>query len=136
MVKITVSYEGRLRAESRHEPSGATLRTVAPRDNLGDGSSFSPTDLLATSLVTCMLTTMGIVAQRNDIAFPSARGEVVKEMTQEGPRRVERLRVELMLPAVPEEHRPRLEAAAMGCPVKRSLHPEVETPTTFHWAEV
>ncbi|HEY0152537.1 MAG TPA: OsmC family protein, partial [Longimicrobium sp.] len=70
-VEITGSYAGNLKTELRHTPSGALLQTAAPRDNMGDGSSFSPTDLLAASLGSCMVTTMAIVAQREGIPFAS-----------------------------------------------------------------
>lgn len=138
MVEILVSYEGGLRSVSTHGPSGALLPTDAPKDNLGQGQAFSPTDLTATSLVTCMLTTMGIVAQKNSLPvdLAGAKGRVRKHMTAEPPRRIAKLEVDLDLPnPVSSADRAALEKAALNCPVALSLHPEVEKAVTFHWAE-
>ena len=135
MVEMTFTYEGELGTTVKHGPSGTELRTDAPVDNMGRGLSFSPTDLLATSLGTCALTTMAIVAQRHNIALDAASGKVVKVMTLEGPRRVAGLTVTLRLPAsVSEADRPRLEAAAHKCPVAASLHPDVRVEITFDWS--
>lgn len=134
MVQIDVVYEGKLHTRAIHEPSGSTLVTDAPRDNTGLGEAFSPTDLLATSLVTCMLTTMGIVAQREQIDITGATGRVIKEMTSTPPRRVARLTVTLHLPRkLNEEQTQKLTNAAHACPVKKSLHPDVEVVTQIHW---
>ncbi|GIW76414.1 MAG: hypothetical protein KatS3mg104_1477 [Phycisphaerae bacterium] len=134
MVQIDVVYQGKLHTRATHEPSGSTLVTDAPRDNMGLGEAFSPTDLLATSLVTCMLTTMGIVAQREQIDITGATGRVIKEMTSTPPRRVARLTVTLHLPQkLDEEQTQKLTNAAHACPVKKSLHPDVEVITQIHW---
>jgi uncharacterized OsmC-like protein len=130
-VEITGSYTGALRMQLEHGPSGATLQTAAPRDNLGDGSSFSPTDLLAASLGSCMVTTMAVVAQREGIPFTAAEFVVVKHMRAD-PRRVDSLPVRIRMPAgLDAAQRQRLEHAAEHCPVKRSLHPEVRTEVEF-----
>lgn len=135
MVTIDMKYEGQLGTSATHGPSGTTLRTDAPVDNAGRGLSFSPTDLLATALGTCAMTTMAIVAARHNIAFDAATGLVEKHMTTDGPRRIERVVVNLKLPAaVTEADRPRLEAAGHGCPVIRSLHPDVKVDLTFDWS--
>jgi putative redox protein len=133
-VRIDVEYLGNLKTRAVHGPSGSALETVPPVDNQGDGSRFSPTDLAATSLGTCVLTTMGVVARRREIDMSGARVVVEKEMTMTGPRRIARLPVIVtMPPGIATEHRGALEAAGRGCPVHRSLHPDVDAPITFVW---
>lgn len=136
MVKMTADYTGGLRCEAVHGPSGNRIQTDAPVDNHGRGEAFSPTDLLGTSLLTCMMTTMDIVARRSGLDLAGMRGEVTKEMTSTPPRRVARLTVQIWLP-LPRSADPEgvLEKAALGCPVHLSLHPDVERPVTFHWKE-
>jgi len=130
-VEISGTYAGELKMELRHGPSGATLRTAAPRDNQGDGSSFSPTDLLAASLGSCMVTTMAIVARRESIPFESATFVLEKHMRSD-PRRVDAVPVTIRLPAaLTPEQRARLEEAALTCPVARSLLPEVRKDVEF-----
>ena len=133
MVRVETSYAGGLRTVSRHGPSGAELVTDAPRDNEGQGESFSPTDLVATALSTCMLTIMGIVARRHGWPLEGATASVEKQMQAE-PRRIARLRVVFELPAALDDAaRKKLEAAALTCPVHRSLHPAVEIPAEFRY---
>lgn len=130
-VEITGTYGGNLKMELGHGPSGASLHTAAPRDNLGDGSSFSPTDLLAASLGSCMVTTMAIVAQRESIPFDTAEFVAVKHMRSD-PRRVDAVPVRIRMPAgLTPEQRARLERAAHECPVSRSLHPEIRQDVEF-----
>ena len=125
MVEMTVVYEGGLHTRARHGPSGAGLETDAPVDNQGRGEAFSPTDLLATSLASCMLTTMAIVGDREGWSLEGARARVEKHMELEPRRRVGRIVVELTLPrGLPDSAHARLEEAARGCPVAESLHPE------------
>ena len=134
MVEIEVRYLGDLRCESTHLPSGTKLVTDAPVDNHGRGESFSPTDLVATALATCMITTMGIVAQRHNYSLEGARVRVTKEMVSQPARRIGTLTVHLHLPsALAPDARQRLEAAARACPVHKSLHADVETPLMFHY---
>lgn len=134
MVKITGHYQGQLRTSAVHESSGSTLVTDAPVDNHGKGEAFSPTDLLATSLATCILTTMGIVAERNGIDFSTATFEIIKEMTTTPPRRVAKLTARFTLPAsLSAESRTRLEQVAKTCPVHHSLHPDVVTDIRFEY---
>ncbi len=131
-VEISGRYTGGLKMELRHGPSGQPLTTSAPRDNLGDGSSYSPTDLLAASLGSCMVTTMAIVAQRENIPFERAEFVLEKHMTAAPPRRVDAVPVTIRLPAsLTPEQRETLEAAARGCPVHRSLAPEIQRDITF-----
>ncbi len=136
MVEINVTYEGDLRCRSVHGPSGTELVTDAPVDNMGKGESFSPTDLVATALATCIATTMGIVARRKGLELPEMKVHVEKHMTAEGPRRIARLPVKIWIP-LPADHADRqlLENAANGCPVHRSLEQAVEMPIDFFWGE-
>jgi putative redox protein len=136
MVEIQVVYEGQLHCQATHGPSKATLVTDAPTDNMGKGESFSPTDLVATALASCILTVLGIVAQRHELNLSGTTAKVTKEMVAEPVRRIGRLSVDIRVPrALAEEDRRRLEHAASICPVKRSLHPDIDIPITFHWGE-
>ena len=134
MVEIQVLYEGDLHTRCSHGPSGRTLETDAPKDNEGRGESFTPTDLLATALGSCMLTVMGILARRKGWKLDGARARVEKHMVAAPVRRIGKLVVELDLPAVPEDARAPLERAAHTCPVHKSLHPDVEVDLRFRWA--
>lgn len=132
MVVITGSYQGDLRCEAVHGPSGTTLVTDAPVDNMGRGEMFSPTDLVATALGTCIVTTMAIMATRRGIDLSSATFSVEKHMALDPVRRIGRLPVTIrMSAAISEENRAVLERAAHTCPVHKSLHPDVEAPISF-----
>jgi putative redox protein len=134
MVEINVTYNGQLRTTATHGPSGNSLITDAPKDNMGKGEAFSPTDLVATALATCILTTMGIVAQRNNIDMTGAIAQVTKEMVTSPIRRIGRLAVTIRMPKkLSDEDQKRLENAGHTCPVHKSLHPDVEAPITFTW---
>jgi len=136
MVDIYATYTGELRCTALHGPSGSTLVTDAPVDNMGKGQAFSPTDLVGTALGTCLLTTMGIVAQRSGYPFEEAKVHVVKEMTSSPPRRIAKLTVHIEMPAgLSTEARGKLEHAAYACPVHRSLHPDVEAPIDFTYPD-
>lgn len=127
MVTITGEYQGGLHCAAKHGPSGMELVTDAPKDNQGKGEAFSPTDLLATALATCICTIMAMAARTRGVELAGMRYTVTKEMTAQPPRRVARLHVKLTLPeaarAVPIEI---LERAAKTCPVHLSLAPEIE----------
>jgi putative redox protein len=134
MVSIQMEYQGELHCSAVHGPSETVLNTDAPKDNQGRGESFSPTDLVATALGTCMLTTMGILARTLEIDIAGATATVEKEMTSAPPRRIQRLTVKIHMPhRVSEENRLKLERAAHTCPVEKSLHPDVELPISFTW---
>jgi putative redox protein len=134
MVPISVRYEGDLRSTAVHGPSSQTLITDAPVDNHGRGESFSPTDLVATALATCMATVIGIKAQQKGLDVTGMTVTVEKHMSQDSPRRIERLPLIITLP-LPADHPDRrlLEATALGCPVHHSVHPEIDKPVTFVW---
>ena len=134
MVSIQMEYQGDLHCSAVHGPSETVLSTDAPKDNQGRGESFSPTDLVATALGTCILTTMGILARTLQIDMSAATATVDKEMTSTAPRKIERLTVKIQMPAgISEENRVKLERAAHACPVHKSLHPDVELPISFTW---
>jgi len=132
MVEIEVKYSGDLHALSRHGPSGAELETDAPKDNEGRGASFSPTDLVATALATCVLTTMGIVARRHGWRIEGAKARVEKHMISTPRRRIGRLPLRIeMPPGLPKDARDVLEHTARTCPVHESLPPDLDRPMTF-----
>jgi len=133
MVTITAQYEGDLCCTATHGPSSAKLSTDAPKDNEGLGRFFSPTDLMATALGTCVLTTMAIVARRHGLELKGATVKVEKNMNAT-PRRIGRLPVELTVPGTfTAEQKKLLEAAAHSCPVHKSLHPDIDAPVTIRW---
>ncbi len=136
MVEIKLSYEGDLHCNATHIPSGNTLVTDAPRDNNGRGQAFSPTDLLATALGSCMATVIGILAKRREIAVEGMAVTVRKFMSDDLPRRVKRLELDLEMP-LPGSHPDRklLESAARGCPVHHSIHPDIEVAMNWNWRE-
>jgi uncharacterized OsmC-like protein len=133
MVQISIDYTGQLHCGAKHGPSGTILATDAPTDNQGKGESFSPTDLVATALGTCIATTMGIVAEKHGIDLRGMTVDVNKEMAND-PRRIGRLTTEVHIPLPPDHpQRELLEQTGLGCPVHRSLPPEMERPTKFFW---
>lgn len=132
-VEIDLVYEGELHCVATHGPSKRTLETDAPVDNHGRGESFSPTDLVATALGACVMTVMGIVAQRNQLDLAGTQVHVTKEMIQQPVRRIGRLVVTVTIPVekgalLSATDRTKLEAAAHHCPVHQSLHPDIEAP--------
>ncbi len=134
MVAIELQYQGDLHCEAVHSPSGTVLGTDAPTDNQGRCESFSPTDLVATALGSCMLTVMGIMARSLHLDIAGATATVQKEMTAGPSRKIQQLAVKIHVPhAVSEDDRLRLEHAAHSCPVHKSLHPDVQMPIVFSW---
>ena len=117
-----------------HGPSGNDLGTDAPVDNNGRGETFSPTDLVATALGTCMATVIGIVAQRKELELEGMTVKVEKHMSTDMPRRIVKLPVEINMPLDAEhKHRNLIENAALTCPVHQSVHPDIEIPITWNW---
>lgn len=134
-VSISGRYLGGLKVELEHEPSGAKIRTAAPVDNNGDGSSFSPTDLCAASLGACMVTVMGIVAERDGIDFSTVRFRLEKHMAAD-PRRIGRIPLHIDMPAgLSAEVRAKLERTARHCPVHHSLHPDLAVELSFAYPD-
>lgn len=134
-VRITGEYAGDLKMRIRHEPSGAGLTTAAPLDNRGDGSSFSPTDLAAAALGSCVVTVMAIAARDHDIPFDRARFRIDKHMASD-PRRISALPLVVRMPrGLTPDQRAILERAGSHCPIHHSLHPDVETPIEFEYPD-
>ncbi|MFN9133234.1 MAG: OsmC family protein [Phycisphaerales bacterium] len=135
MVTISTAYAGNKKCDLSH-PEGPTLRTDAPRDIGGDASAVSPTDLVAAGLASCILTTIGMFAERHGVSIAGATASVEKHMsTPPAPRRIARLPVVVRLPAsIPADFRERLERIGHTCPVHASLHPEVDAPITYIYA--
>ncbi len=134
-VEITGTYTGNLNVELKHQPSGLVIHTAAPVDNQGDGSSFSPTDLMAAALGACMTTIMGIVAERNGIDLRGVTFKLEKHMNAD-PRRIGQVPVEIHMPAgLDPTQRKKLERAAHTCPVHHSYHPDIEKPVRFTYPD-
>ena len=134
MVAIQFEYQGALHCKAVHSPSGAELNTDAPKDNQGRGESFSPTDLVATALGTCMLTVMGIMARTLNIDIAGTTARVEKEMTATPPRMIASLKIRIHVPgSLSPEDKQKLERAAHTCPVHKSLHPDIQMPIEFTW---
>lgn len=132
MVSMDVVYQGNLRCEATHGPSGNTVLTDAPVDNCGRGETFSPTDLVGTALASCVLTIMGIVADRNGIDLTGTTAHVDKAMSADLPRRIVALPVTVTVPRpLSDDDRSKLENAAKHCPVHKSLREDIEAPITF-----
>lgn len=129
---MTVSYEGGLRNRALHVRSGNTLITDAPTDNHGKGQAFSPTDLLCTSLATCMMTLMGITAESKGIALTEMEADIEKVMYSE-PRRVGEIHIRITMAdhGYSEREKTILENAAMTCPVAKSLNTEIKQNIEF-----
>ncbi len=132
----TVTYTGQLRTEATHLRSGNKILTDAPVDNQGKGEAFSPTDLMATSLATCILTIMGIAARNHHIDMEGASATVNKIMAA-NPRRIARLEVTITMPEkqFSEKEKKILEKAAHHCPVSLSLHPDTEEVVHLIWTD-
>lgn len=134
MPTITGEYRSELRCSATHVGSGTSLITDAPVDNQGLGRSFSPTDLVATAMGTCMMTIMGIWAQRHGVDLGGTTFRVDKTMSTDTPRRIARLDVVFDVPAsLDAEQRQRLEQTARACPVHQSIHPSIVCNLTFNW---
>lgn len=135
MVTSYVKYRGELRTEATHLQSGAKINTDAPKDNHGKGEAFSPTDLVATSLASCMISVMGIVSMKEGYtSIEGAQAEVKKVMYTE-PRRIGEIHIKITFPQnlYTEKEKKIYENAAHTCPVAKSLHPDVKQIIEFVW---
>ncbi len=140
MPTIQITYTGDLRTQATHLQSGSQLVTDAPTDNQGRGEAFSPTDLVANALGTCILTTMAIVARREGIDLAQSTADVTKIMTQEAPRRIARIVINLALRvktadglALTDAQKTKLQTIAHTCPVAISLHPDLVQEVSITW---
>jgi putative redox protein len=130
-----IIYKGALRTEAKHLQSNTIIETDAPTDNQGKGERFSPSDLLATSLGSCMLTIMGIKARDMNLDLNDTKLNVQKFMLSD-PRRVGKVRIEFQFPSflqLDTKQKQILENAARTCPVAKSIHPDIEVETVFNW---
>ena len=130
-----IIYKAGLRTMATHLQSGTVIETDAPTDNQGKGERFSPTDLVATALGTCMVTTMAIKARTMNIELDGTRADVTKIMVSD-PRRIGKIVVHLFFPkdlSIDEKSKEILERVARTCPVERTLHPDVELDMVFNW---
>lgn len=135
VVTSKVIYKGDLRTVATHIQSGSIIETDAPVDNQGKGERFSPTDLVATALASCMCTIMGIAARNHDINIDGVECEVEKIMTT-GPRRIGEIKINVIFPRhiqLTDKHRTVLERAALTCPVFETLHPDCKKSVLFIW---
>ncbi len=133
MTTSIIRYLGELRTSSMHLQSGTEILTDAPTDNHGKGEAFSPTDLVANSLGTCMISIMAIKSKDLDLELKGSTAEVTKIMQAE-PRKIARIEVNLNIAvATSDKNKTILERSAMTCPVFLSLHPDIEKVITFNW---
>ena len=132
--KIESSYLGELRVSSTHLASNIEIITDAPVDNNGRGESFSPTDLVATALGTCMITVMGIYAEKNGISMPNVYSRTNKIMSS-SPRKISKLKIEIMFEGnkLSEVEKQSLKNVALNCPVAKSLHPDLKQEIEFNF---
>jgi putative redox protein len=130
-----IIYKGELRTVATHLQSGTSIETDAPTDNQGKGERFSPTDLVATALGTCMVTTMAIKARTLNINLDGTKLDVTKVMVSD-PRRIGKIIVHVFFPeglVIDDKQKELLERTARTCPVERTLHPDVELDMAFNW---
>jgi uncharacterized OsmC-like protein len=135
MPTVETIYLGELRTEATHLRSGTKLVTDAPPDNQGKGEFFSPTDLLATSLGSCMVTIMGIAARTHNFDIDGAKLVITKIMTAEAPRRIAEIVIDITFPHdnYSEKEKKIIGHAVKNCPVALSLHPDVKQTVTLHY---
>ncbi|MDQ0108230.1 putative OsmC-like protein [Chitinophaga terrae (ex Kim and Jung 2007)] len=135
MQTASIIYTGELRTTATHLQSGTVVETDAPVDNNGKGERFSPTDLVASALGSCMLTIMGIKARDNQWPIEGTKVSIQKIMGTD-PRRITGINVVIDFPKgidLGEKERTILERAALTCPVAKSLHPDIVQNVTFNW---
>jgi putative redox protein len=137
-VEISIDYQGSLHCVAKHALSGQSIITDAPLDNGGRGEAFSPTDLVGAALGTCIVTVMDLVARRSGIDIIGTKVHVIKEMTSIPIRRIGKLTATVTYPnglKLSEADKKKLEKTAHTCPVKQSLHPDIEVEVNFHYPD-
>ncbi len=129
-----VIYQGQLRAECTHLQSGTNILTDAPTDNFGQGAYFSPTDLVATALASCMITTVGIITRLENIKLDGSK-LTVKKIMESNPRRISQIVVDVEINnnTLTVDQKKRVEEIALNCPVAKSLHPELIQKVSFNY---
>ena len=136
MTQIEVFYEGNLRTRCIHSDNGKEIVTDVPKESMGKGEMFSPTDLLAAALGSCVTTLMGLTGSRLKVSLEGLRITVQKEMAALPSRRIGRLVVHVYCPQTFDaDICQKLEAAGSHCPVHQSLHPEIRQEFFFHWGQ-
>lgn len=135
MITSKVTYIGDLRTQATHIQSQNTIITDAPKDNHGKGEAFSPTDLVATALASCMISIMGIVAKKDGMTPIEGVEALITKIMASDPRRISEIHITLIFPALnySEKERKIYENAALTCPVAKSLHPEIKQIIDFVW---
>lgn len=136
MATVQTTYLGDLRTQATHLQSGISILTDAPTDNQGKGEAFSPTDLVATALGSCIITTMGIVARRDGLNFNGSSLEITKVMAAEAPRRIARIEIKITMQTdveLDETTKAKYVRVAHTCPVAISLHPDLIQDVTIEW---
>ena len=136
MATVQTTYLGDLRTQATHLQSGTSILTDAPTDNQGKGEAFSPTDLVATALGSCIITTMGIVARRDGLNFNGSSLEITKVMSAEAPRRIARIEIKITMQTdveLDETTKAKYVRVAHTCPVAISLHPDLIQDVTIEW---
>lgn len=131
-----IIYQGELRTEATHLRSGTNIETDAPIDNNGKGEKFSPTDLVATALGSCMMTVMGIKARDKKLSLEGTKITIEKIMSSEAPRRIVEVKVAINFPEdhqITKTDQDLLERTALNCPVAKSIHPEIKQSVIFNW---
>jgi uncharacterized OsmC-like protein len=133
-VMAEVEYQGNLRTQAKHLKSGKMIVTDAPTDNNGKGEAFSPTDLVSAALSSCMMTIMGMVAEREEIDLKGLRSEVVKIMTS-SPRKIGEIQITFYHPTLKatDVQKQKLKNAALTCPVALSLSDAVKQTVVFNF---
>jgi uncharacterized OsmC-like protein len=133
MATSSILYLGNLRTQSKHLQSNSQIVTDAPIDNNGKGEAFSPTDMVANSLATCMFTVMGIKAESMQLEVKNSTAEVTKVM-EVNPRRISEIHIQFKMEGVSDEKSQKiLENTANTCPVHHSIHPDIKKEITFFW---
>ncbi len=131
--KISCNYIGDLHTEAKHSPSGSVIHTDAPKDHDGEGKNFAPTDLLASSLGTCVITIMGIEAKRRGWDLRNIKVDVYKTMNSKGPRKIKTLELEIFMPSELDSRRYKiLQRTAEQCPVKLNLETSIDIKLNWH----